>query len=107
MVEAPRSTFPKDLAIVEVVVPDPDAEVLIDGRETSLRGRVRQFHAPGLERGYRYSYKVAVSWNQEGRRMSDARTVTVTPGEITQVDFSRPPSETIVPPMKSPAPLPE
>ena len=75
---------------LEVVVPDPNAKLWVDGQLTSTRGRERVFVTSPLERGYAYTYVVRVAWNQAGSVMSQERQVQVTPGISRTVDFNAP-----------------
>jgi len=75
---------------IEVVVPDPNAEVTFNGVRTSTMGQVRTLNTPPLDPNYSYSYKVQATWNEDGKTVGDVRTVEVSPGRTTVVDFTRP-----------------
>jgi uncharacterized protein (TIGR03000 family) len=81
---------PVDTAILRIVLPDPLAEVRLEGQPTTATGRERTFTTPRLEAGFRYAYTVVASWTQDGRMMRETRIVPVTPGQTSVVDFTRP-----------------
>ena len=75
---------------IQLILPDPEAEVTFDGVRVDNVGRVRSFDTPPLEPGHTYSYKVAARWTQNGMPVTDARVVEVIPGRTSVVDFTRP-----------------
>jgi uncharacterized protein (TIGR03000 family) len=81
---------PVDTAILRIVLPDPLAEVRLEGQPTTATGRERTFSTPRLDVGYRYAYTVVASWTQDGRVMRETRNVPVTPGQTSVVDFTIP-----------------
>jgi len=78
-----------DYANIRVIVPDPQARLWFDGNATSQTGTDRVFHTPSLTIGSTYTYQIRASWTQGGREVTQERTVSVTPGQTTLVDFSR------------------
>lgn len=76
-------------ASIDVRLPDPNAQILVDGQPTKARGRSRTLVSPELTPGKVYVYKLTATWNQDGQRMSDERTVEVTAGKTTVVDFTQ------------------
>jgi uncharacterized protein (TIGR03000 family) len=78
-----------DYANVRVIVPDPQARVWFDGSLTSQTGTDRLYHTPYLTVGSTYRYQIRASWAKDGREVSQERTVSVTPGQTTLVDFTR------------------
>jgi uncharacterized protein (TIGR03000 family) len=70
-------------------VPDPQARVWFDGNSTSQTGTDRLFHSPLLTIGSTYSYQIRASWMRDGREVTPERTVSVTPGQTTIVDFTQ------------------
>jgi len=87
-------------ARVQLILPDKDAQVTVEGAKTASLGKTRYFESPPLEQGYKYSYKVAATWMKDGQPVTDVRTVPIFPGRISVVDFTRPPSEPLPPPAK-------
>ena len=75
-----------------IKVPDPNAEVLIDGQATQTRGTDRQFVSPPLENG-KYSYKVTARWKEGEQQQEKSREVQVQPGDFKNVDFTSSGSE--------------
>jgi uncharacterized protein (TIGR03000 family) len=84
-----------DVAMIEVIVPDPDARVWVQDRETTSRGYERTYNSPPLEPGYEYTYTVRAVWRENGETMTAERRVPVDPGSRVTVDFTRGPAETI------------
>jgi uncharacterized protein (TIGR03000 family) len=77
-------------ATVRLILPDPDAEVWVNGELISAAGPVRTVRTPPLDPGQDYHYAVTVSWRQHGRLMTARRTVGLTAGRTAVVDFTRP-----------------
>ena len=84
-----------DQAQIQVVLPNPDAEVTFDGAKTTSVGRVRLFHTSSLDPNGSYSYRIGASWMQDGRPITDARVVSVAPGRTVVVDFTQPVTESV------------
>jgi uncharacterized protein (TIGR03000 family) len=80
-------------ATIRVVLPDPQATVLFEGRTTTSTGSERLYHSPDLTSGRSYNYKLRVSWMQDGQQVTQERTIAVTPGQTTDVVFTRTLSE--------------
>ena len=76
-------------ASIHVIVPDPQATVLFDGKKTSTMGTDRLYTTPPLTHGGSYSYRLRVSWMQDGQQMNEERVVVANPGRTTEVVFSR------------------
>lgn len=81
--------------ILSVKVPQPAAEVFVDGVRTSQTGTDRVFESPPLSEGQEFKYVVTVRWLERGATHEAKRTVTGTPGEVVRVDFTMP--ETVTP----------
>ena len=82
-------------ASIHVVLPDPQATVLFDGRPTTSTGSDRSYHTPDLAPGRSHQYKLRVTWMHDGNQVSQERIVSVTPGQTTDVVFSRLSSENV------------
>lgn len=78
-------------ARVEVFVPDPEAQVWVDGSPTSSRGMTRAFESPPLKAGQSYTYTLRATWNVKGQAVTEERTVSVAAGQTSVADFTRPP----------------
>jgi uncharacterized protein (TIGR03000 family) len=84
-----------DVVTIDVFVPDPNARVWVQGRETSAQGTERQYVSPPLERGYNYTYTVRARWREDGETREAERLVPVRPGRSATVDFTRGPVSTL------------
>lgn len=93
-----------NVANIRVIVPDPDAQVWFDGNPTKQRGTDRLFHTPPLNADSNNTYRIRASWIQSGKEVVQESVATVTPGQVTVVDFARPISEEVPPPPPSPMP---
>lgn len=74
-------------ARVEVIVPDANTEVMIQGQRMSSTGPRRFFISPELESGKTYSYSISIPGGEKGKE--ETRTVEVQAGKSVTVDFSR------------------
>lgn len=90
---ASRSAVAPKSATIHVVLPDPQATVLFDGRATTSTGSDRFYHSPALTPGGSYNYQLRVTWMQDGHEVTQEKTVAVTPGQTTDVVFGRTVSE--------------
>jgi len=86
---ATPATTTADSASIRVIVPDSQAQVWFDGTGTNQAGTDRLFHTPSLTIGSSYTYHIRATWMQNGRQMTQERTVAVTPGQMTLVNFTR------------------
>jgi uncharacterized protein (TIGR03000 family) len=86
---APEQLGPPAPAKVEVIVPDPLAEVFFDGQKTNRTGTMRVYDTPTLTPGKTYSYQVRAHWTQDGRTIDQQRTVIVSAGATTVVNFKQ------------------
>lgn len=82
-------------ADIRVLVPDPQATVLFDGRPTATAGMERLYHTPPLALGGTYTYRIRAIWMQAGRQVMQERVASVVPGQAVVVDFTRPIAETV------------
>lgn len=73
-------------ASVEVIVPDPNAAVWFDGTATTQTGTERWFQTPALTGNA--SYTIRASWNDGGRMVTRDKTVVVSPGQPSVVNFT-------------------
>ncbi len=76
--------------ILSVKVPQPAAEVIVDGVKTMQTGTDRVFEAPPTPAGKDISYQVTVRWLERGAIHEQTRTATGTPGEVVRLDFTGP-----------------
>ena len=73
--------------ILSVKVPQPAAEVLVDGKKTQQTGTDRIFESPPLEAGKGYAYTITARWIEGGRVVEVSKVASGTPGEVVRVDF--------------------
>jgi uncharacterized protein (TIGR03000 family) len=92
-----QSFYPQDqqansnTATVMVKVPTQDAQVFFDGQATNQRGMNRNFTTPALTPGKTYGYEVRATWTGPlDAPVTQTRTIQVTPGQRTIVDFTQP-----------------
>jgi uncharacterized protein (TIGR03000 family) len=77
-------------AVVCVKLPDADAEVWFDGKKTDSTGATRVFETPDLTPGKDYHYTIKAVWLENAQFVPHERTVTVTAGQVTTMDFTVP-----------------
>jgi uncharacterized protein (TIGR03000 family) len=75
---------------LSVKVPQPAAEIFVDGRKTNQTGTDRTFESPPLEAGKSYAYTITARWIENGQIMEMSKSVTGVPGEVVRVDFGTP-----------------
>jgi len=77
-------------AQVVVRLPDANGEVWFDGQKMNGQtGAARSYTTPPLEPGRTYSYQVSAAWHQNGRLVTQERTVNVSAGSAVAVDFGQ------------------
>jgi len=80
---------------LEVILPDPQAQLWLDGTPTTMTGVDRIYVSPPMEVGYTYVYDVRATWNQGGQPVTVDRRVQVMPGRHNIVDLRGPAPATI------------
>ena len=75
--------------LISVTVPQPAAEVFVDGKKTGQTGTDRTFESPPLEAGKMYKYTVTARWVAGGQVVETTKEVTGAAGEVVRVDFGR------------------
>ncbi len=76
---------------LNVVVPEDDAEVVIQGGETKQTGFKRRFVSPPLEPGVNYVYTVVATWEPNNyTKITRTKRVTVRAGQEVEVDMTTP-----------------
>jgi uncharacterized protein (TIGR03000 family) len=73
-------------AYIDVHVP-ANAQVLFDNSPTQQRGSERRFVTPQLDPNSHYTYKVTAQWMENGQERRESRTVRLTPGQTSEVNF--------------------
>jgi uncharacterized protein (TIGR03000 family) len=76
-------------ARITVVLPDPNAELIIQGQRMNLVGRTRTFNSQVLDPDKNYSYTITTRSNVGGQLRDETRKVPVHAGEAVTVDFSQ------------------
>lgn len=77
-------------ARLQVILPNADAELQIDGEPTTSVGSVRNFDTPELDPGMLHTYTVEAMWKSRGETRRDVRRVDVRAGSRVMVDFTKP-----------------
>jgi uncharacterized protein (TIGR03000 family) len=74
--------------ILSVKLPQPAAELIVDGVKTSQTGTDRIFNSPPLEAGKVYRYELTARWVAGGVTHEKKKVVTGSSGEVVRVDFT-------------------
>ena len=74
--------------VISVKVPQPYAEVFVDGKKTNLTGSDRIFESPPLEAGKQYKYEITARWIEGGAQREAKKAVVGSAGEVVRVDFT-------------------
>lgn len=72
---------------LRVSVPDPNARLWIQNVPMSLAGSERSFTSPPMIPGRTYTYTIRASWMENGREVSQEKTLQVQAGQETMVRF--------------------
>lgn len=72
--------------ILSVRVPQPAAEVFVNGKRTTQTGTDRTFESPPAAGK---DYTVTARWIERGQTVEVSKVVTGAPGEVVRVDFGR------------------
>jgi uncharacterized protein (TIGR03000 family) len=75
---------------LSVKVPQPAAEVLVDGVKTVQTGTDRLFESPPVEPGKDFAYELTARWVERGVTVERKKVVTGQSGEVVRVDFTAP-----------------
>jgi uncharacterized protein (TIGR03000 family) len=76
-------------ARLEVRLPSPDAEVWVNKAKMTATGTVRSFESPELAEGKPFGYELVARWSANGEPKEEARSLVVTAGSTTLVDFGK------------------
>jgi uncharacterized protein (TIGR03000 family) len=79
-----------------------DAKLTVGDYETKATGSERSFDSPPLTPGKVFTYTFRATWTENGKPVSQERTVKVEAGKQAEVDFTKPPPPP--PPVPNPAP---
>jgi uncharacterized protein (TIGR03000 family) len=83
-----RAGGTRDAAVLNVRLPDANAEVFVDGKATRQRGTWREFESPPLDPAKSYSYEVRAVWTENGKQVERTKTVPVKANGVATVDFT-------------------
>jgi uncharacterized protein (TIGR03000 family) len=83
-------TSDENRVLIEVRLPQSDAEVWFQGSKTKQTGTKRAFRSPPLSPGREYVYEIRVRWSGKGKEATQTRSVPVQAGQRVTVDFTRP-----------------
>jgi uncharacterized protein (TIGR03000 family) len=87
---APDSAQPRNSAMLNVRVPDANADVWVEGKLTQQRGTQREYVSPSLDPDKSYTYQVRARWSENGRDVERTRTVPIRANGTATVDFTAP-----------------
>jgi uncharacterized protein (TIGR03000 family) len=73
--------------VLSVRVPQPAAEIFVDGVKMTQTGTDRLYESPPLEAGKEYQYELTARWIEGGATIERKKVVTGKPGEVVRVDF--------------------
>jgi uncharacterized protein (TIGR03000 family) len=76
------------ILILSVKLPQPAAEVLVNGVKTTQTGTDRLYESPPLDAGRQYKYELTARWVEGGATREVKKAVLGTPGEVVRVDFT-------------------
>jgi uncharacterized protein (TIGR03000 family) len=80
----------QDLKATVVLRVHPDAKVTVDGQVTKVKGTMRRFVSPPLERGKKYYYTIVAEWMPNTyETFTVTRTVHVEAGKTVEEDMSK------------------
>jgi uncharacterized protein (TIGR03000 family) len=76
---------------LKITVPQDDAELQIEGKDTKPTGEVREFETPDIEAGKLYEYKFDVTWRPNNYTvLTRTKTVEFKGGDDIVVDLTKP-----------------
>jgi uncharacterized protein (TIGR03000 family) len=85
-------------ARVDVILPDPNADLIIQGQRMDVTGRNRAFVSPDLASGKVFTYTITMRRTTNGRNEDDTRKIEVQAGSNSTVDFNIPASQQTIRP---------
>jgi uncharacterized protein (TIGR03000 family) len=91
-----------DSVRIDVTVPDPDAEIIVQGYQVKSKGKTRSFVSPAVEPGQSFAYTITMQRAVDGRTVDETRTIDVRAGAKVAIDFTKPPAEPVPVPKSQP-----
>jgi uncharacterized protein (TIGR03000 family) len=86
----PVTTPPADAAVIRLSIPDRFGQVSFDQVKVSSIGTTRYYVTPRLPGDKPLTYVVTANFSRDGQAVSEERTVKVSPGQTSVVDFNKP-----------------
>ena len=80
---------PTQVLFLSVKVPQPAAELFVDGVKTAMTGTDRLFESPPLTGDKEYAYDIVARWTEGGATVERKKTVKGKPGEVVRVDLTQ------------------
>ena len=93
-------------ALLTILVPTPDAELIFDGVPANERGPEREFRTPAIEKGQSFSYELKTRWIENGREVERAKKVSFKAGDTILVDLREDEPKPEVKPQGNQRPVP-
>jgi uncharacterized protein (TIGR03000 family) len=84
------SKKPTGYMTLSVKVPNPSADLFVDGTKTTQTGVERTFRSPELEDGKEFRYELTVRWLDQGVLYEKKKIVIGSSGEVIPLDFTAP-----------------
>ena len=76
---------------LKITVPQEDAELKIEGKDTKPQGTVREFETPEIDAGKLYEYSFSVTWRPNNYTvLTRTKTVEFKGGDDITVDLTKP-----------------
>ncbi len=75
---------------MEVIVPNPNAQLWLDGHLTTSTGTVRELATAPIPVGT-YTYDIRASWNENGQTKTTDEHVNVIAGQMNRIDLTATP----------------
>ncbi|QJW94868.1 TIGR03000 domain-containing protein [Frigoriglobus tundricola] len=76
--------------ILSLRLPQPAADVFVNGQPTRLLGTDRIYKTPPVEAGRNCTFTVTARWLEHGQEVEMTKTVSGAPGEVVRVIFDSP-----------------
>ncbi len=83
-----EDSTPKNTALFEVRLPDPEAKVWFNNGPTTRTGATREYITPELTPGRTYTYQIRARWMSNGQPVTESRQIEVQAGQHKKVTFA-------------------
>jgi uncharacterized protein (TIGR03000 family) len=80
------------VAYIHIRVSPPHAQISIQGAKTAQIGSSRLFVSPPLNQGENYQYDIRATWTENGKQITQDRTIPVRAGDRMSIVFREPAS---------------